>query len=81
MAKSAPLPKVGPKLDELNTAVFSSTNCIFCFNVTENKKDYFLISVCIVLFVDFQGIGVNPPITLLNYVLTKTIVLVSPSQY
>lgn len=81
MAKSAPLPKVGPKLEELKTAVFSSTNCIFCFNVTENKKDYFLISVWIVLFVDFHGIGVKPPITLLNYVLTNTIVLVSPSQY
>ena len=34
-----------------------------------------------VLFVDFQGIGVYPPITLLNYVRTNVTVFAYPSQY
>ena len=80
IAKSAPPPKVGPKLTELKIADFSSTNFIFCFKDIENKKDYFFTSAWSVLFVDFQGIVVNPPIILLNYVLTKTIVFGSPSQ-
>ena len=81
MARSAPLPKVGPKLLELKIAAFSSISCIFCFSDMENRKDYFFISECTVLFVDRQGMGVYPPITLLNSVLIKIIVSAYPSQY
>lgn len=68
-------------MEELNIAAFSSNSCIFCFKDTENRNDYFFMSECTVLLVDLQGMGVNPPIILLNSVLTNTIVLAYPSQY
>lgn len=80
MARSAPAPNVGPKFTELNIALFSSIKFIFCFREREKRKDSHLTSEWRVLAVDFQGIGVNPPIVLLNSVLTRTRVLVSPSH-
>lgn len=80
IARSAPAPKVGPKFTELKMALFSSMRFIFCFREREKRKDSHFTSECSVLAVDFQGIGVNPPMVLLNYVLTSTSVLVSPSQ-
>ena len=75
MARSAPAPKVGPKLTELKTALFSSIRVIFCLRESENKKESLRTSECSVLAVDFQGTDVNPPIILPNYVLTRTRVL------
>lgn len=66
MARSAPAPNVGPKLIELKTALFSSIKFIFCLRESENKKDYLRTSACRVFAVDFQGMVVNPPMTLLN---------------
>lgn len=66
MAKSAPAPKVGPKLIELNIALFSSIIFIFCLRESENRKESHFISEWRVLAVDFHGSGVNPPIILLN---------------
>ncbi len=66
IAKSAPAPKVGPKFTELKIALFSSIRFIFCFNEREKRKESLLTSECSVFAVDFQGIGVNPPITLPN---------------
>jgi len=66
MARSAPAPKVGPKFTELKVALFSSIKFIFCFKDRENMKDSHLISECKVFAVDRHGIGVNPPIILLN---------------
>ncbi len=80
MARSAPAPKVGPKLTELNIALFSSMRLIFCLSEREKRKDSLFISECRVFAVDFQGIGVKPPIVLLNSVLTSTRVFVYPSQ-
>ena len=80
MARSAPAPKVGPKLTELKVALFSSIRFIFCLREREKRKDYLLTSSCRVLAVDFHGMGVNPPIILLNYVLTSVSVLDYPSH-
>lgn len=66
MAKSAPAPKVGPKLTELKIALFWSIKFIFCLRERENKNDSLLTSEWRVLAVDLHGIGVNPPIILLN---------------
>jgi hypothetical protein len=76
MARSAPAPKVGPKLTELKTALFSSIRFIFCLSESEKRKDSHFTSEWRVLAVDFQGMGVNPPIVLLNYVLISTNVFV-----
>ncbi len=81
MAKSAPAPKVGPKFTELKIALLSSIKPIFCFKESENKKDSLFKSECMVFAVDFQEIGVNPPIILLNSVCTKTIVSFKLSQF
>ena len=80
MARSAPAPKVGPKFTELKVALLSSTRLIFCFKDIENRNDYDFMSEWSVLAVDFQGMGVKPPITLLNSVLTKVKVFGIPSQ-
>jgi hypothetical protein len=61
-------------------ALFSSIKFIFCLRERENRKDYDFTSEWRVLAVDFQGMGVYPPIILLNSVFTKTRVLVSPSH-
>lgn len=80
IARSAPAPKVGPKLTELKMALFSSMRLIFCLSEREKRKDSLLTSECSVLAVERQGMGVNPPMILPNSVLTKTMVLGSPSQ-